>query len=155
MSDSSVPQPDSALVVLPEYGGRTTFAGMDGDDQFVHGGPELVGEVAYSSRSVDLHGKLRDYERAGVLEYLVVDLRRECSHWFALREGRFKPSPPDADGVFRSRVFTGFWIAAAPLIAKDPVAIARTLNQGLETPEHEQFVRRLEQRRTELARSLQ
>ncbi|HEU5117114.1 MAG TPA: Uma2 family endonuclease, partial [Isosphaeraceae bacterium] len=77
LDDQSEPQPDAALLILPTHGGQT----VDGDDEYTHGAPELVVEVAWSSRSIDLSDKLRDYERAGVLEYLVRDLRGERLFW--------------------------------------------------------------------------
>ncbi len=67
LGEESEPQPDTALLILSEYGGQT----RDGDDDYTHGAPELVVEIALSSRSIDLHAKFRDYERAGVLEYVV------------------------------------------------------------------------------------
>ena len=55
------------------------------------GSPELIVEVAYSSRSYDLHGKLRDYQAAGVREYVVLDLRASRVEWFLHRDGQFQP----------------------------------------------------------------
>src|SRR5262249_4858233 len=62
----SEPQPDIQLRVLPEYGGRTQT-----DRRFVRGVPELVVEVSHTTRYNDLGPKFDDYERSGVLEYVV------------------------------------------------------------------------------------
>jgi Uma2 family endonuclease len=51
----SEPQPDALLRILPEYGGRTTT-----DRNFVRAAPELVLEVAHSTRYHDLGPKLDD-----------------------------------------------------------------------------------------------
>jgi Uma2 family endonuclease len=41
------------------------------DRRFIRGVPELVLEVTHTTRYADLGPKLDDYERAGVLEYVV------------------------------------------------------------------------------------
>ena len=71
LSDDSEPQPDAALVIDSESGGQSSLS----EDGYATGPPELIVEVASSSASIDLHAKRRDYEQAGVLEYVVVVLR--------------------------------------------------------------------------------
>ncbi len=61
----SVPQPDAALFVRCEYGGR-----VEERDGFASGAPELAAEVSQSSRSYDLSPKLALYQRAEVREYV-------------------------------------------------------------------------------------
>jgi len=63
----SEPQPDVLLRVLPEYGGQSCTTA----DEYIAGAPELVAEVAHSSRAIDLGAKREDYARHGVREYLV------------------------------------------------------------------------------------
>ena len=65
------PQPDAALVILPEYGGRVRKS----SDGYLEGAPELVAEVSASTESIDLNAKLRVYKRNGVREYLVWRVR--------------------------------------------------------------------------------
>jgi len=67
LGSKSEPQPDVLLRILPEYGGRTQT-----DRRFVQGVPELLVEVAHTSRYTDLGPKFEDYERAQVLEYVVL-----------------------------------------------------------------------------------
>ncbi len=67
LDDTSEPQPDSALIIDPAYGGQTSVS----EDGYATGPPELIVEVASSSASIDLHAKRRAYEQAGVLEYVV------------------------------------------------------------------------------------
>ncbi|MEO6808289.1 MAG: Uma2 family endonuclease, partial [Isosphaeraceae bacterium] len=95
------------------------------------------------------HAKLRDYERAGVREYIVRDLRGKAVHWFALTNGRLEPHPPDPDGLFRSRVFPGLWLDPAALLSGNHVEVVGALQGGLASAEHAAFVAKLEQRRTE------
>ena len=143
MGERTEPQPDSALLILEEYGGQT----RDGDDDYTHGAPELVIEVALSSRSIDLHAKFRDYERAGVREYVVYDVSARVIHWFASEGGRFTPLPPDADGLIRSRVFPGLWLDPDAFLANDKPALLAALGRGLASPEHAAFVAELARRK--------
>jgi len=99
LDDQAEPQPDVSLRILPECGGRTHVEGG-----FLAGGPELVVEIARSSRTIDLGPKLRDYERAGVPEYLVYALDPQEIYWFVHREGRLVRIEPGEDGCYRSLV---------------------------------------------------
>src|SRR5262249_32281337 len=77
-------QPDSLLLILPEFGGQTRLHRR----KYILGPPEFVAEVAHSSRAIDLHQKKADYQRAGVKEYLVVALEESKLHWFSFRPRR-------------------------------------------------------------------
>jgi hypothetical protein len=129
-------QPDSALLIEPEFGGQTKK-----DERGCRiGSPELVVEISASSLSIDLHAKRRAYEEAGALEYVVFDASHRRIHWFALRDGRFEVLTPDPEGIFRSGVFPGLWLDPAALLSKDQGAITGCLNRGLASPEHGDFV---------------
>ncbi len=131
-------QPAALLRILPEYGGRTAT-----ERGFVRGAPELVVEVSKATRYVDLGPKLEDYERAGVLEYVVRALDPDEVIWHVLREGRLVAVPPGADSLYRSEVFPGLWLDPAALLAGDRVGLRVALHQGLATAEHSAFVARL------------
>jgi Uma2 family endonuclease len=153
LGPKSEPQPDSAMLILPEWGGRTS-QDQTGEG-FTLGGPELVVEISVSSRSYDLHQKLDDYEKGGVGEYLVLDLRDSRVRWFSRVDDRFQDLEPGADGVFRSRTFPGLWLDPAALIANDKPQLIATLDRGLASPEQADFVARLHRRRQELAGEVQ
>ncbi len=143
MGVKSEPQPDVLLRILPEYGGRTQT-----DRQFVKGVPELLVEVAHTSRYTDLGPKLEDYERAGVFEYIVLALEPDEVFWFVLRNGRFMDLPPGSDGMYRSEVFPGLWLDPNALVAGDTRRLRAVLDLGFATPEHAEFVVRLAKART-------
>jgi Uma2 family endonuclease len=132
----SEPQPDVYLRILPEFGGRSRSTA----DDYVAGPPELIIEVANSSRSVDLHDKRSDYARYGVLEYLVLAVKERRFYWFDLVAGRELPT---SDGVIRVGAFPGLWIDVEGVHTKDHAKLMQTLNLGLATPEHAAFVARL------------
>jgi Uma2 family endonuclease len=138
LDDSSEVQPDTFLRIKPEHGGRTRKLG-----NIIGGCPELVIEVANASRVTDLGLKLRDYERAGALEYVVFAIQPDEVYWF-VREGEtLVRIEPDPDGIYRSRSFPGLWIDPASIFADDGPAILATLERGLATDEHADFVARL------------
>ncbi len=105
MDERNVPQPDLALRILPEYGGQSRVEGI-----YAAGAPELIVEVAASSRSRDLGAKLKLYERIGVREYLVAVTGKEQFLWNELTESGYRSLDPGADGIIRSRCFPGLWL---------------------------------------------
>jgi Uma2 family endonuclease len=137
LGEEGEPQPDLYLRVLPEWAGQSKTTA----EECVAGAPELVAEIAYSTRSIDLHAKRADYTRNGVQEYLVLCLREKQLRWFDLRADR--ELQPDPDGVFRIRVFPGLWVHGEALIAKDYRRLMATLEAGLATPDHAAFAARL------------
>src|SRR5439155_3555027 len=66
LGEASEPQPDLALRILSDYGGQS----RETEDDYIEGASEFLAEIAYSTRSIDLHQKKTDYQQAGVLEYL-------------------------------------------------------------------------------------
>jgi len=143
LGDDSEPQPDATLVIEPERGGQTRVS----EDGYATGPPELIVEVASSSESIDLHRKRRDYEQAGVLEYVVVVLRQHVVRWFVMQDGTYQEVEPDASGIFKSTVFPGLWLDAPALLRLDGRQVMATLQQGIETSEHAAFVQQLQERR--------
>lgn len=134
------PQPDAFLRIRPDRGGQSRD-----DENYVGGAPELVAEVAVSSASYDLYDKLHAFRRNGVCEYVVWRVEDRAIDWFALREGRYDRMPLDPAGVYRSEVFPGLWLDPAALVAGDLARVMAVLQEGLASPEHAEFVRRLEQ----------
>ncbi len=139
---SSEPQPDALLRILPPFGGRTRTDGI------VVGAPELVVEVADSTRRVDLGMKLAAYERAGVVEYVVRLIGPDEVRWHILRAGKLVAIPPDADTLFRSTTFPGLWLEPAALLANDAFRLRAVIDQGVATPEHAAFVAQLAAQRS-------
>ncbi len=137
LGDESEPQPDLYLRVLRECGGQSGRS----DDGYVTGAPELLAEIAESSRSLDLHAKRDDYRRYGVREYLVVNLRDGQLHWFDFAAD--EQLQPDSDGIARLRTMPGLWIDVAALFAQDLPRAVAALQSGLGSPEHAEFVKKL------------
>ncbi len=141
LGDEGEPQPDLYVRILPECGGQSST----GSDGIVEGAPELIIEVANTSRAIDLHAKKDDYTSYGVHEYLVYCVKEKMLRWFDLTGG--KELPPDRSGICRTQTFPGLWINGPALFAYDYAALMQTLDAGLATPEHAAFVEELAQRR--------
>lgn len=137
LSDDSEPQPDLCLRILSEYGGRS----RENIDEYIEGAPEFISEIAYSTRAIDLHRKKRDYQRARVREYLVVCIEEGALRWFRFPKGEIKP---DERGVYRSRVFPGFWLDGPALLDLSSAQVLETLHAGLQSAEHAAFIKHLE-----------
>ncbi len=138
LGTKSEPQPDAFLRILPEFGGRTRV-----EKKMLRGAPELVVEVAHSSRYVDLGPKLEDYQRAGVLEYVVRALEPDEILWFVLHDGVLVQQAPGEDGLYRSVNFPGLWLDPEALIRDDGRRLRAVVDLGCATPEHAAFVARL------------
>jgi Uma2 family endonuclease len=138
LDDLGEPQPDASLRVLPTHGGRTQVVG-----NIIGGGPELIVEVAQTSRGIDLGVKRADYERAGVLEYIVFALNPDEVIWHVRRDDRLVRVPPGPDGLYRSEAFPGLWLDPRAFLDDNGPALVATLEQGLATDEHAAFVARL------------
>src|SRR5207247_1157915 len=115
LDEDNEPLPD-VMLLIPERAGGAARIDADG---YVTGPPELVGEIAASSVSIDLHQKLNAYRRNGVREYLVWRTEDAAIDWFILREGRYVPLPLGSDGLIRSEVFPGLSLEPKALLAGD------------------------------------
>jgi Uma2 family endonuclease len=138
LGEQGEPQPDAYLRILPEFGGQS---GTTADD-YVEGPPELILEIANSSRAIDLYGKKDDYALYGVQEYVVICLRESELKWFDLHART--ELAIDRDGIVRTRIFPGLWIHVEALLTKNYARLMQTLEAGLASPEHAQFVSRLD-----------
>jgi hypothetical protein len=65
--------------------------------------------------------------------------------WFSLREGEYVPLLPDEAGIIRSQIFPGLHLAVGALLARDKMSVMTTVQNGVKTPEHTNFVERLSQ----------
>ncbi len=133
------PQPD-LLLRLPARVGGHSHTSADG---YLEGPPELVIEVAASSVSYDLHQKLHTYRRNGVQEYLVHRVDDGEVDWFWLEGGQYVRQQPDADGLLRSRVFSGLWLDVPALLRAEAATVKAAVERGCATPEHAAFAARL------------
>lgn len=135
MSKDDVPQPDLALWLLPELGGKAQV-----DGKYPTGAPELIVEVAASSKVRDLGIKLELYERMGVREYLVALTSEREFVWKQLVNGTYQSVESDLNGVLRSPSFPGLWLHLPSLWNRDQAALLAMVSQGFATAEHAQFV---------------
>jgi Uma2 family endonuclease len=138
LGEESEPQPDLELRILAAFGGRS----RETEDDYVEGPPELVAEIAHSSRTFDLNQKRDDYQRAGVVEYLVLCVAERELHWFHFPSGR--PIRPNRQDIWRSRVFPGLWLNGSALLDRDSARLIEVAQQGIAGRPHAAFVKRLQ-----------
>ena len=138
----NMPQPDLYLMITRECGGQALID----TDGYVRPAPELVAEISRSSVSYDLHDKLDVYRRHGVREYIVWRTLDGEMDYFVLRGEQFDRLTPNADGIYHSECFPGLRLDAKSLLAGDLAAALEALRQGIATPQHADFVKRLKQR---------
>ena len=138
LGKESEPQPDLALRILTEYGGQS----RTNKKEYIVGAAELMAEIVHAKRSIAMHEKRVDYERAGVLEYIVVCLEEYEIHWFDFQTGGELKA--DVGGIFRSQAFPGLWLDGRALLAGDSRRLIEVIRSGLASPEHTAFVKRLQ-----------
>lgn len=134
----AAPQPDCAISIAPEYGGRCTVG-----EGLAAGVPEMVSEICHSSRAYNLGPKLALYQSAGVNGHLAVLVEERRFEWRMLVNGSYQLLDSDAN-VYRSRIFPGLWINEFAFWKDDSETLLKTLEQGLATREHQTFVESLQ-----------
>ena len=112
------PQPDIALYWDSGHAGQTR---LDADGWLISA-PDLVAEVAYSSRSYDLGDKKELYRRIGVREYVVWQVEEGRIDWWQLLDGQYVSLLPADHGVIHSLVFPGLKLDVPALLSQVPAA---------------------------------
>jgi Uma2 family endonuclease len=139
---NNAPQPDAVLLIDPDCDGQVRLS----EDDYVEGAPELIAEVAASTTSIDLGDKKRAYRRNGVKEYIVWQVFDQKLDWFSLQEGEYVSLPVDSDGVIRSQVFPGLWLAVNDLLTGNMTQVMAVIQAGLNSPGHQAFLQRVQAR---------
>ncbi|MDQ4077805.1 MAG: Uma2 family endonuclease [Chloroflexota bacterium] len=134
------PQPDALLRLEEALGGTSKID----DDGYVSGLPEMIVEIAGTSAAYDLHDKKEVYQHYDVKEYLVWQVYDQRFDWWRLVDGEYVAIEPDEEGVIRSQVFPGLWLAAESLLSGDLATVARSLQEGLASEQHATFVETLQ-----------
>jgi Uma2 family endonuclease len=109
--------------------GRDKFSQID--NKRFNGAPDLVVEVVSpGSVTIDRVDKFREYERAGVGEYWIIDPRhqkQQADFYVRNEQGVFTPVEIDDDGVYASALLPGFRLQIAWLWQPETVNIQRAL----------------------------
>jgi Uma2 family endonuclease len=134
----SAPQPDAFLRILPAHGGQS------GDGKlYCTGAPELAVEICITTTEVDFGPKLALYQRAGVREYITVEMFGQRIVWRILKDSVYVDLETSSDGILRSQVFPGLWLDVAAFWADDGAKLLAVLNSGLSADVHRNFVAHL------------
>ncbi|ALB43459.1 MULTISPECIES: Uma2 family endonuclease [unclassified Anabaena] len=136
LDQDNEPQPDGILFIDQSLGGKSRITA----DDYIEGSPELVAEIAASSAAYDLHDKKKAYRRNGIQEYIVWQSLEKKLNWFQLHESEYISLEPDANGVIKSQVMPGLWLAVPALLSGDMTQVLAVLQAGLNSPEHAEFL---------------
>ncbi|MBD2353352.1 Uma2 family endonuclease [Tolypothrix sp. FACHB-123] len=139
LDQDNEPQPDAVLFINQNLGGKSQLT----EDDYIEGAPELVVEIAANSESDNLHNKEKVYRRNGIQEYIVWYILDNRLDWFHLSKNEYVPLKPNEDGILRSQVMPGLWLAISALIAGNMSHVMTALKAGLNSPEYTNFVTRL------------
>jgi Uma2 family endonuclease len=121
-----------ADAVIPDvvWVSRERLAAVQGEDDHLHGAPELVLEVLSSgdtNERRDREAKLRLYSVWGVREYWIVDWRTETVAVYRRRQARGRQAAPSLrlegtlgrEDTLTSPLLPGFALAVAQLFERD------------------------------------
>ena len=122
LDGENVVQPD-AILCKPQKGGRVWLDEVG----YLHGAPELVVEISSTTASIDLHSKLRAYQRNGVGEYLVWLVKDKRVLWYELVEGEYIAKKEHA-GKLTSSLFPGLVLDVKALLKLDKAKVIRALD---------------------------
>jgi Uma2 family endonuclease len=134
LDSDNEPQPDAVLLIDSQFGGQSHLS----QDGYIEGAPELVAEVSASTATIDLRDKKRAYRRNGVKEYIVWQVSDRKLDWFMLENEDYISLIPE-DGIIKSRVFPGLWLAVSSLLEGDMAQVMATLQLGLASVEYQDF----------------
>lgn len=139
LAAGTIPQPDAVVRIAVAGLGTSTVD----EDGYLRGAPELIVEIAGSSAAYDLHEKLALYQNHGVQEYVIWQVHEQEIIWFRLEDGSYRPLPVDEDGLIRSQIFPGLWLAVDAMLAGDLATVLAAAQEGLQSAEHAGFVKQL------------
>jgi Uma2 family endonuclease len=114
------------------------------EGDYLAGSPEFVYEISNTTLAMDLHEKFAVYERNGVREYLVWQVQEKKIELFQRTSGTFAKVQADANGILESRALPGLWFDTKAILKADNKGALETLERGLKSSEHADFVKRLQ-----------
>ena len=138
------PQPDGFLIIRPEHGGQVRIS----EDDYIEGAPNSSRRSPPAASATTWGRSSTPIAATACASTSSGGCSIARSTGIVNREGRFELVPPPADGILRSEVFPGLWLDPAALVRGDGTAVQAVLQQGLNSPEHAEFVARLERDRT-------
>lgn len=97
------------------------------EDGYLLGAPELVVEIANSSKARELGPKKQAYQRTGVQDYIVWRTADRAIDWFQLRDGIYVRAVPDSSGIIESAQFPGLRLDVSAALAMDVEAVLASL----------------------------
>ncbi|MDF5738898.1 MULTISPECIES: hypothetical protein [unclassified Nostoc] len=76
-------------------------------------------------------------------EYIVWRTLDNQLDWFRLQADEYVSLPTDEQGIIRSQVFPGLWLAVSALLSEEIATVLSVLQAGLAATEHQEFMQKL------------
>ena len=76
-------------------------------------------------------------------QYLVWRVADSQFDWFRLKNEEYIRLEPKIDGVICSEFFPGLWLHPSALLMGDLAKVLAVLQLGLDSPQHQSFVKKL------------
>jgi Uma2 family endonuclease len=98
---------------------------------YLDGAADMVVEIV-SPESIgrDRGDKFVEYERATIKEYWLIDPERQCAEFYELaNNGRYHLASLSEEGIYRSKVVSGFWLRAEWLWQTPPPPVLEVLRE--------------------------
>ena len=100
-----------------------------------------VGDRAHHAADIDRIGRLDQHHRDALEPLWRTPAVLERNRLIATANGI--RVLPDRDGIYRSQIFPGLWVDGRALFALDSRRLIEVVQQGIASPEHAAFVKRL------------
>ncbi len=141
MNEDNAPQPDVLMFIEPAAGGQSA----SGEKDYLYGAPEFAAEISHTTVHFDKEEKREVFERAGVLSYLIWDTENSRIDWLERQSAKDKfTALTTEDNIYQSAVFPGLWLNAQAMLEGRYQEVVATLQKGLDSAGHADFVARLE-----------
>jgi Uma2 family endonuclease len=98
---------------------------------YLDGAADLVVEIV-SPESIgrDRGDKFVEYERAAIKEYWLIDPERQCAEFYELEnDGCYHLASLSEEGIYRSKVVSGFWLRVEWLWQTPPPPVLEVLRE--------------------------
>lgn len=115
--------------------GRHQQCKPDFENDYFVGPPNFIMDYAENPKSADMKNRKEIFEKAGVLEYLLVSDNCAKVEWNRLINGKYKKIKADRDGVIKSTSLAGLWLPVKKL-RSDPFAVMAAIDHGITRKEH-------------------
>lgn len=112
LDDENAPEPDLMFI-------RNDRLHLLGNTEIFGPADAAIEIISPGSRRLDAVEKKKLYAEHGAPEYWLIDPHRQEAHFWRNEQGEWREMPVDANGIFHSRMISGFWLRVDWLFAAE------------------------------------